>query len=200
MPKLSFIIGAFNRPYRMRTCLASIADQSFTDWEAVIVDNSDDPKAIELQREFAKIDPRIRYEHVGERAFDPRVGIRSLYNASEIGVGMTTGEWVCFPNDDSYYCPWFAERLLNAAERENWEFVFSNIVIGRPDIEHYTLDCQPWACAIDKTCYMFKRGWFPAEWPGKLDQYGVADGILVNALVARGIRVGKVPQVLVVHN
>jgi glycosyltransferase involved in cell wall biosynthesis len=200
MPKLSFIIGAFNRPYRMRTCLASIADQSFTDWEAVIVDNSDDPKAIELQREFAKMDPRIRYEHVGERAFDPRVGIRSLYDASEIGVTMTTGSWLCFPNDDSYYCPWFAERMLNAAERENWEFVFSNIIIGRPDIEHYTLDCQPWACAVDKTCYMFKREWFPAEWPGKVDQYGVADGVLVNTLVARGIRVGKVPQVLVVHN
>jgi glycosyltransferase involved in cell wall biosynthesis len=182
--------------------LCSIADQTFSDFEAVVVDNSDDPNSIQRNREFVEYlkDPRIRYEHIGQRAFDPRVGIRSLYDASEIGVTMTTKPWLCFPNCDSYYCPWFAERMLNAAERENWEFVFSNIVIGRPDIEHYTLDCQPWACAVDKTCYMFKREWFPAEWPGKVDQYGVADGVLVNTLVARGIRVGKLSQVLVVHN
>lgn len=198
--KLSWIIGAYNRPGRLRTCLASIADQTFQDWEAVVVDNSDQPEAIELQCEYSKMDPRIRYENVGEQAFDPRVGIRSLYNAAEIGVGMTTGEWLAFPNDDSYYAPWFAERLLAHAEANNLEFVYSNIVIGRPDIAHYALDCHPWACAIDKTCYIFKREWFPAEWPGKLDQYGVADGVLVNTLVADGIRHGKVPQLLVTHN
>ncbi len=118
----------------------------------------------------------------------------------EIGVGMTTGEWLCYPNDDSYYCPWFAERLLAHAEANNLEFVYSDIVIGRPDIAHYPLSCQPWACAVDKTCYMFKREWFqpfPDQFTG---QYGVADGLLVNALVARGIRHGKLPQLLVFHN
>ena len=90
--------------------------------------------------------------------------------------------------------------MLFRSERDNLEFIYSNIVIGRPDIAHYTLDCQPWACAIDKTCYMFKREWFqpfPDQFTG---QYGIADGLLVNALVARGIRHGKLPQVLVVHN
>jgi glycosyltransferase involved in cell wall biosynthesis len=200
MPKLSFIIGAFNRPGRLRTCLASLVDQTFTDWEAVVVDNSDQPEAIELQREYAKVDPRIRFEHIGERAFDPRIGIRSLYTATEIGVEMTTGEWLCYPNDDSYYCPWFAERMLAHAEANNLEFVYSNIIIGRPDIAHYTLDCQPWACAIDKTCYMFKREWFQPFPDQFIGQYGVSDGLLVNALTARGIRHGKLPQVLVVHN
>lgn len=198
--KLSFIIGAFNRPGRLRTCLASIADQTFTDWEAVVVDNSDDPKAIVFQERLRLIDPRIRYEEIGQRSFDPRLGMRSLYTASEIGVSMTTGEWLCFPNDDSYYVPWFAERMLAFADRHNYEFVFCNLVHGRPDILHYALDCQPHCCAIDKTNFLMKRSWFPAEWPAKVTEYGVADGRLVDYLVAKGIRRGKLGQLLVVHN
>ena len=198
--KLSFIVCAFERPSRLRTCLASIADQTFTDWEAIVVDNSFDLQAAAKHREYAAMDPRIRYEYVGDRAFDARIGIRSLYQASEIGVGMTTGEWLCFPNDDSYYAPWFAERLLNFAEPNELQFVYCDLVHGRPDIAHYALNCQPHACAIDKTNFLVRREWFPAEWPGKIDVYGMADGVLVNELVARGIRHGKVGQLLVVHN
>ena len=41
-PMLSWIIGSFNRPNSMRTCLSSIIDQTFTDWEAIVTDNSED--------------------------------------------------------------------------------------------------------------------------------------------------------------
>lgn len=199
--KVSFIIGCFDRPYRLRTCLASIADQTFTDWEAVVVDNCPDPIMVQLHRSFCDMDSRIRYEYVGERSFEPQIGIRSLYTASEIGVKMTTGEWLSFPNDDSYYAPWYLERMLKRAEEQRLDFVYCNLVHGRPDIAHYALDCHPHACAIDKTNFLMKRSWFPERWPHQLDgQYGVADGLLVNDLVARGIRHGKLPQLLVVHN
>ena len=199
MPKLSFVIGAFNRPGRLRTCLASIADQTFTDWEGIVCDNSTDETAIALQHVYCD-QIGFRYEHTGERAYDPRIGIRSLYTATEIGVGMTTGTWICAPNDDSYYAPWFAERLLQAAETNAWQFVYCDLVHGRPDIAHYALNCQPHACAIDKTNSLVLREWWQ-PYPNQFDgQYGVADGLLVNELVARGIRHGKVPQLLVVHN
>ena len=198
--KLSWVIGSFNRPGRMRTCLASIVDQTIWDWEAVIVDNSTDMVAAEKIQELSRLDSRIRYEHVGERAFDPRIGIRSLYTASEIGASMTTGDWLTFPNDDSYYAPWFAERLLQKAEQDNLDFVYCDFINGRHDIMHYPLCTHPVSCSIDKTCFMFKREWMPAEWPGKIDRYGIADGDLVVYLVNKGIRHGKVPQCLVVHN
>lgn len=199
--KLSWIIGSFNRPSRIRTCLASIVDQEpYGDWEAIIVDNSTDPSCIEQIQNLSKVDSRIRYEHTGERAWDQRIAIRSLYTASEIGVSMSTGEWLVFPNCDSYYAPWFAQRLLAKAAEDNLDFVYCDFVHGRPDIMHYGFNAQPWGCAIDKTCFMFKREWFPEEWPGKLYNYGVADGDLVNSLVAKGIKHGKLPQLLVVHN
>jgi len=202
MPELAWIIGSFNRPGRLRTCLCSIADQTFTDWEAVVVDNSDNEEAIEKNRAFVAYlaDPRIRYEHVGERAFEPLIGIRSLYTATDLGVPMTTAPWLVFPNCDSYYAPWFAERLLAKAKQDDLEFVYCDFVHGRPDIMHYAFNAQPRGCAIDKCCFMLKREWYMG-WPEQLTgNYGVADGCLVNALVAKGIRHGKLSQILNVHN
>ena len=136
----------------------------------------------------------------GYRAWDEGLGIRSLYTAAEIGVSMTTGEYLNFPNDDDYFAPWFGERMMAKLHQDNLEFVYCDVVIGRPDVAHYALNTAPVGCGIDKCCFIFKREWMPQEWPGKRTSYGVADGDLVNYLVNKGIRHGKLPQLLAVHN
>lgn len=202
MARLSFIVGCYERPGRLRTCLASLIDQTFYDIEIIVTDNSINPESIDKIKELCQVDPRIRYEWTHPHSFTnfPRVGIPSLYDAAEIGVKMSTGDWLGFPNCDSYMAPWYVERMLAHAEANNLEFVYSDLVLGRPDIAHHTLNCQPHACALDKTNFLMKREWFPAEWPGKVEVYGMADGVLINELVAKGIRHGKLAQVLVVHN
>ena len=200
MPRVSAVVGAFNRPGRLRTFLACLVDQTFTDWEAVVVDNSDQPEALAASREMCKIDPRIRYEEMGDRAFSPLHGIRSLYDASEIGIAMTTGEWIWVPNDDTYACPWFLQRMMETVDATQAEFVFCDFVQGRPDVPHHGFVTTAEACQIDKTCYIIRRDKFPIPWPGKIEQYGVADGILVNELVAKGIKLAKLQQMLIVHN
>jgi glycosyltransferase involved in cell wall biosynthesis len=182
--------------------LASLIDQTCEDIEIIVTDNSKDPVTIEKIKELCTVDPRIHYEWTHERSFVnfPRVGIPSLYDAAEIGISMTTGEWICTPNCDSYYPPVFAERLLRYADENNLDFVFCDFVQGRPDMNYHYFFARPEGCLIDKTCFMVKREWFPSEWPGKVELYGVADGVLVNELVAKGIRHGRLAEVLCVHN
>ena len=199
-PTVSVVIGSFNRPGRARTFLACLVDQSFEDWEAVLTDNSDDPVCAAKIEEMCKIDPRIRYEWTKERAFDPLLGISSLYDAAEIGIAMTTGKWIWAPNEDDYACPWFLERMLQTANDSNLDFVYCTFVQGRHDVPHHFFDTYHEACRIDKMTYMIKREWFPIPWPGKQTGYGVADGLLVNELIAKGIRHGKINQCLCVHN
>lgn len=201
-PRISFIIGSFNRPNSMRTCLSSIINQTFEDWEAIVTDNSDDPMCRAKIELLCRMDHRIRYEWTHDRTFinHPRVGIPSLYDAAEIGVRMTTGEQIVFPNCDSIYCPVFAERMLQSVDQFGSELTYCDFVQGRHDMSYSYFFSRPEACSIDKTCYMIKREWFPEEWPGKVEQYGVADGILINELVAKGIRHRRVEQVFVIHN
>ena len=201
-PMLSWIIGSFNRPNSMRTCLSSIIDQTCTDWEAIVTDNSDDPMCRAKIELLCRMDPRIRYEWTHDNALTnfPRVGIPSLYDAAEIGIKMTTATWLVFPNCDSYYTPHFADRMLSFAKEKNLDMVFCDFVQGRPDMPYFYFFTRAEACQIDKTCYMIKREWFPEQWPGKIEQYGVADGLLVNELVNKGIKNERFPQTLVVHN
>jgi len=201
-PLLSWIIGSFNRPNSMRTCLSSIIDQTFTDWEAIVTDNSDDPMCRAKIELLCRMDPRIRYEWTHDNALTnfPRVGIPSLYDAAEIGVKMTTGKYLMFPNCDSIYAKYFAERVIPFAEEGNFELVICNFIQGRPDMPYFYFDAYPEACRCDKTAYLIRRERFPEQWPGKIDMYGVADGLLVNDLVAKGIRHGKFDQLMIVHN
>ena len=61
-PEISYIIGAFNRPGRLRTLLACLVDQSHTNWEAVVTDNSNRywKRSKRAVRVYVKIDPRIQ--------------------------------------------------------------------------------------------------------------------------------------------
>ncbi len=201
-PVVSVVVGSFNRPGRMRTFLACLVDQEFVDWEAVVTDNSTDNDCRNEIEALCKIDPRIRYSWTHDRALTnfPRVGIPSLYDAAEIGIGMTTGRWIWTPNDDTYACPWFLKRMVGYAEGNSLEFVYCDFVQGRQDMHHHFFSSSPAGGLIDKTNFLVKREWFPEEWPGKIDIYGMADGVLVNTLVGNGIRHGKLPELLIVHN
>ena len=61
-PVLAFVVGSYNRPSRMRTCLASLIDQSMPEIEIVVTDNSDDLDCRKKIEELCKVDPRIKYE------------------------------------------------------------------------------------------------------------------------------------------
>jgi hypothetical protein len=198
---IAFIVGAYNRPGRLRTCLSSIIDQTYTDFEVVVVDNSDPGAAVMQNREYVEYlnDLRVRYEYVGDRTYDAGVGFKSLYKATDIGVGMTTKPWLALPNCDSYFCPWYAERMLRAAEHCAWDLVYCDIVGGTPAGGHFWLRAEPKLCSIDKTNFLLRREWY-AGFPSAPADYPHADGLMIEGLVTKGIRHGRVPQILVFHN
>jgi len=198
---ISFIITAFNRPLALRTCLSSIVQQTNEDWMGMVMDNSDDPVLAKRNKNMLAGDfERFSYNHVsGETHVEDSMHKYSLYKATEIGVRVTYGDWLCFPNDDSYYCPWFAERMLRAAESSQWDLVYCDIVMGGPK-SHNLLEAHPRLCQIDKTNFLLRRNWFQGFSKGHGDDYPQADGYMIEELVRRGIRHGRVPQVLVTHN
>jgi len=61
MPRVSFIVGCYERPGRLRTCLASLIDQTFQDFEIIVTDNSVDPVAIEKIKELCDIFRNVHF-------------------------------------------------------------------------------------------------------------------------------------------
>lgn len=188
--KIAFIVNAQGnrRPKALLTMLSSLICQTEEDWEAIIMDS----QYSEINASYCAIDERMTYcVHSGP----------TMYHAAEAGAAMAHGEWLAFPNDDGYYTPHFAERLIAKGESENLDLVYCDLVWGREDT-CTMLDCYPVCCSIDKTNFIV-RSEKMIPFPHKddvPDGWRQSDGHFIEALVASGIRHGKVPQLLAVHN
>jgi glycosyltransferase involved in cell wall biosynthesis len=202
--KISFIVGAFNNPNSLRTCLSSLADQSEKAIEIIVADNSDGSTWTELNRDLCAMDDRIRYEFTGDRTDISNLGLRHtrcLYTATEIGAEMATGEFLCFPNADSYYPPVFAEQMLKAAAVFGCDLVYSWFVHGYSyaNCRYSVVESSPSVGKIDKTNFILRRSCFHG-YPDKRTNYEAADGLLIEGLVKNGISRKCVPGVLCFHN
>ena len=184
---ISFIVSAYDRPDYLRCCLASLALQT-RPHEILVACNSDTHEMY-----AAHLDVAVQF-HV---PIWPTTG--GCYNASnEIAEHYAEGDWLCFPSDDSYYVPRFSEIMLATAEAASWDFVYCDMLYDRhPEGLYRVMNAQPRTCAIDKTNFLVKRAVFRGFPPHESDW---RDGALAEQLVAEGVRHGKAPGVLVVHN
>ena len=87
--KISMIMGTLNRKELMERAVESILAQSYTDFEIIIVDQSD-----EINEEIALRDDRIIYKHINEKG---------LSLARNIGLKMASGDIVGLMDDDAVY-------------------------------------------------------------------------------------------------
>jgi|HubBroStandDraft_1064217.scaffolds.fasta_scaffold55935_1 hypothetical protein len=183
----TFIVSAYDRPHHLRVCLASLLLQQ-KPCIVVVTDNSPDQENKIVCEEFGCL-----YMHT--RA-------PQCYHSAEMAVtAYQDTDWYCFPSDDSYYVPTFLETMRTTAERNSLDLVYCDCLYDQRfwGDRYEVLRTTPRLCGIDKTSFLVKREWM-IDWPGKGPGPTASDGLLIEELVRRGIRHGKAPGVMVVHN
>lgn len=106
-PQISIIVPVYNVEPYIRKCLDSIKAQTFTDFEAIIVDDASPDNSINIAREFAEADPRfviLTRENGG------------LSAARNTGLDYATGKYIAFIDSDDFVAPNYLEVLYNACE------------------------------------------------------------------------------------
>ena len=205
MPLISFIVGAYGDFKPLRTCLSSLLDQTYSasEIEIIVTDNTHGLEEANRNKELCvSLDAGIIYEWTADRTNIEHLPFRHkrcLYTATEIGVGMATGEFIGFPNSDSYFCRNYVERMMRKREEASYEFLYCDIILGRFDRVYAPRSCTPASCNIDKSNFLMRREWFTG-FDKKWENYELADGLMVDDLVRRGIKCGKVDECLCVHN
>lgn len=92
-PKVSIIIASYNSDKTISKTLESVVNQTFQDWECIVVDGMSKDNTIEIVKEYASKDPRIRY------ISEPDKGI---YDAFNKGWKMAKGEWIHYLGSDDW--------------------------------------------------------------------------------------------------
>lgn len=91
-PKVSIIIAIFNGASKLRRCLESISQQTYSNRELIVIDGGSTDGTVAILNEF---DARITYW-----ISEPDTGV---YNAWNKGLDHATGDWICFVGSDDYY-------------------------------------------------------------------------------------------------
>lgn len=80
-PKVSILIPVYNRKNYIAECIQSALDQTFSDFEVVVVDNASDDGTWEICQNFSKIDQRVRVFRNGSNIGPVRNWIRCVQEA-----------------------------------------------------------------------------------------------------------------------
>lgn len=104
---VSIIVPAYNCIKSLEYCARSIQQQTYTDFELILVDDGSIDGSGKLCDKFAAADSRIKVIH------KPNGGVSSARN---VGIDAATGEYVTFCDSDDYLEPDYLENLVQAAE------------------------------------------------------------------------------------
>lgn len=101
MPFFSIIIPVYNVASYLRECLDSVLAQTFTDWEAICIDDGSTDGSGVILDEYAAKDDRFRVLH------QTNAGVSIARN---YGLSGAKGEWLLFADaDDAYRVNAFSE-------------------------------------------------------------------------------------------
>lgn len=93
MPKISVIVPAYNVQDYLVPCVDSILDQSFRDFELIIVDDGSTDRTAEICDRYAMMDSRVIVKH------KTNGGVSSARN---FGLLLAQAEWVTFIDADDW--------------------------------------------------------------------------------------------------
>ncbi|WP_298894555.1 glycosyltransferase family 2 protein [uncultured Psychroserpens sp.] len=105
-PTVSIIIPTYNRVHIIDKALNSIIDQTYSNWECIVVDDGSTDDSLNLLEQFHKKDQRISY-YKRERA--PK-GAPTCRN---IGLEHAHGDYVIFLDSDDYLMPFCLQQRVD---------------------------------------------------------------------------------------
>lgn len=93
-PKVSIIVPVYNVERYLRQCIDSVLDQTYGNWEMIIVDDGSTDGSAAICDEYAEKNSRIRVFH------KPNCGPSSARNA---GMAEASGDYLIFLDSDDFW-------------------------------------------------------------------------------------------------
>lgn len=114
-PQFSIIIPNFNRGKVILTAISSVLDQTYKNFEIIVVDDCSTDNSVQLISEIR--DERIKLFKLDENS--------GAAEARNYGIKMSAGEFISLLDSDDFYEPTFLEKSLNVLGATGDEVGFS---------------------------------------------------------------------------
>lgn len=115
---ISVIVPVYRVEKFLPQCIESVLNQTFTDFELILVDDGSPDRCPVICDEAAERDARVRVIH------QANAGLSAARNA---GIEAAHGAWLSFVDSDDYIAPHFCEKLYQTAQRTNADCVMCSV-------------------------------------------------------------------------
>lgn len=112
MPKLTIIVPIYNVEKYLTKCLLSIQNQTFKDFECLMIDDCSPDDSYKICKQFEQADSRFKYIKRQQNG--------GLGAARNTGLDNASGKYISFIDSDDSIQPNFCEILLPYAEKYGW--------------------------------------------------------------------------------
>lgn len=141
-PKISIITPCFNAELTIRETIESVLNQTFKDWELLIIDDSSSDNSSIIIHEYVEKDKRIKYFKTDRPSGSPSL-------PRNIGIENSSGEYIAFLDADDIWFPEKLERQVKFMndnkfdlsysfyEKMSWNGVRGNRIIKTADTASY---------------------------------------------------------------
>ena len=120
---VSIIIPVYNRENLIRNTLESIKEQSYLNWECIVVDDGSTDKSIEIVEEFVKKDARFKL------FLRPQNAPKGANSCRNCGISKSTGTFVnWFDSDDTMHKDFIAKKIEVLLKNNEVDLVLSKTV------------------------------------------------------------------------
>lgn len=116
MPEVSIITPVFNSSKFLEETIASVLNQTFTDWEWMITDDKSTDNSVEIIQKIN--DSRIQL------ILSDKNG--GAGHARNLSLKQASGRFITFLDADDFWEPNFLEEMISFMKKENTELAYSN--------------------------------------------------------------------------
>jgi glycosyltransferase involved in cell wall biosynthesis len=103
----SIVIPVLNRAKYIGNAIERVLEQTFQDFEIIVVDNGSTDGTVEIVQEYAKKDPRVRLI---------RGTGKTIASALNDGIRAARGKYICQLDSDDEYVPTTLEKMIGHLE------------------------------------------------------------------------------------
>jgi len=118
MPEISIIIPSYNAEFYIDKCIKSIINQTFTDFEVVVIDDGSTDNSLELWNKYVKLDSRIRVFHQENR------GQAVSRNRA---IKKSHGNYIMFVDVDDFIDSTMLESMYQVVKKEKADLVWCEL-------------------------------------------------------------------------
>ena len=112
MPFFSIITTTYNHERFISDCLKSVMEQTFTDWEMIIIDDGSTDQTLSMVKAIVNTDDRISV------ISQTNIGLESLGLTYNTALSKASGEYVCILEGDDLWMRDKLSRVYDAVSRD----------------------------------------------------------------------------------